>query len=50
MTPRLANRMIRSHSDVDLNCQIKYLKYGVIALILGWHSIHLAAINFQLLY
>ena len=43
------NWIIRSYSDVKLNCRIKYLKYVVIALMLCWRSIHLAAINFQLL-
>ena len=47
-TPRVANWKIRFHSDVKLNYQVKYLKYVVIALILHWHSIHIAAINFHL--
>ena len=41
--------LIRSHSDVKLNCRIKYLNYVVITLILYWCNIRLAAINFQVL-
>ena len=48
-TQRVANLRIRSHSDIRLNCQIKYSKYGKITLIMCWCSIHLATINFQLL-
>ena len=47
MTLRVANWRIRSHSDVELNYRIKYLKYVVTALILCWHSVHIVAINFQ---
>ena len=49
MPPLFRNLLIRSHYEVELNCQIKYLKYVVIALILRWRSIHLAEINLQLL-
>ena len=42
LIPRIANWRIRSHSYVELNCRIQYLKYAVIAIILGWRGIHLA--------
>ena len=40
--------LIKSHFNIQLNCQIKYLKYIHIALIFCWCGIHLGIINFQL--
>ena len=50
-TPRIANWRIKFHSDIKLNCRIKYLKYlkhVVIALTLYWCCIHLDTINLQI--
>ena len=39
----------RSHSEVELNCQIKHLRYVASTLMLCSCNIHLATINFQAL-